>query len=106
MKPLDIVRTPKGALALVTETNEEGTKASIVYLDPTNPTDEHCAWWHEGALEGLTVVNSLPRVLALSTCHPLGRGFHDVDKFFPAPLYANVGIGEFYTNTRVRREPK
>ena len=84
MQPLDIVRTPKGGIAIISETNDGGTSASIRWLGP--PTDERSAWWRMGELE---VVNSLPRVLAMMTAHPFGKGKRDVAQFFP-----NVGSRE------------
>jgi hypothetical protein len=80
MKALDFVRTPKGAIALVTETNRRGTSACIAYLGGGNSTDEKNAWWSEG--EGLVVVDSLPRLLSSATAHPFGDGKRDVRHFF------------------------
>jgi hypothetical protein len=77
MKPLDFVMTPKGGIGLITETNDEGKKASIDYI--YNPNNEYNAWWGE---EELKVLISLPRLLALATCHPFGCGSKDVDKFY------------------------
>lgn len=78
MQPLDIVRTPKGGIAIISETNNGGSQASINWLGPS--TREKNAWWREDELE---VVNSLPRVLAMMTAHPFGRGKQDVDRVFP-----------------------
>lgn len=80
-KPLDFVRTPKGAIALVTETNDEGRSASIRFLGGGSPTGEKSAWWEDG--DGLVVIDSLPRLLADATAHPFGRGRYDVAYFFP-----------------------
>ncbi len=79
MKALDFVRTPKGAIALVTETNECGRSAAISFIGE-NTTSEHNAWWDRDELE---VIDSLPRLLATNTKHPLGRGEGDVKQFFP-----------------------
>ena len=79
MKALDIVRTPKGGIAFITETNNEGTKASINYIGDLNVGDEHNAWWSKSDLE---VISSIPKMLAEATAHPFGRGRDDVDKFF------------------------
>ena len=78
MKALDFVRTPKGAIAFVTETNDGGLKASITFVGPNN-TGEHNAWWgtHE-----LTVIDSLPRLLAASTAHPFGTGHKDASLLY------------------------
>lgn len=67
MKPLDFVMTPKGGIGLITETNDGGKQASIEYI--YNPNNEYNAWWYEKELK---VLISLPRLLALSTCHPFG----------------------------------
>ena len=78
MKTLDFVRTPKGAIAFVTETNDAGLKASITFIGP-NTTNERNAWWN---IYELTVIDSLPRLLAASTAHPFGTGREDVNQFF------------------------
>ncbi len=78
MKPLDFVRTPKGGIALVRETNNGGRSAAIEFVDG-NPHRERCAWWdaHE-----LTVTSSLPLLLANGLAHPFGRGRSDAAEFF------------------------
>jgi hypothetical protein len=80
MKPLDFVKTPKGNIALVTETNNGGKMASIAFIGGGNPSGEHNAWWRE--CDGLIVIDSLPRILALNTAHPFGTGRDDVKLFF------------------------
>lgn len=99
MKPLDLVKTPKGAFAIVTETNNGGTEASIDFIGP-NPARERNAWWGVGKLEFLS---SLPRVLALATAHPFGSGRDDVDGFYPAEPVEPEGIGDTFTNTNILR---
>ena len=79
MKALDIVRTPKGGIAFVTETNDGGEIASIDYINGCNPGNEHNAWWRENELE---VLDSIPRLIANATYHPFGTGEKDVKKFF------------------------
>jgi hypothetical protein len=79
MKALDIVRTPKGGIAFITETNDNGKKASISYINNLNIGEEHNAWWNENELE---VIDSIPRLIAEATCHPFGKGSEDVKKFF------------------------
>ena len=69
LQPLDLVRTPKGAMALVTEINSSGC-ASLEYLGGGNPTQEKNAWW----ASGLEVVDSLPHLLAVLAAHPFGDG--------------------------------
>ncbi len=84
MKPLDFVRTPEGAVALVTETNGPynglGRQASITFIGAHR--GEKSAWWDE---DELVVIDSLPRLLAHCTAHPFGRGKVDVEKFFGTP---------------------
>lgn len=81
IQPLDFVRTPKGAIAMVTEVGERGD-ASIKYLGGGNPTGEKNAWWHPK--DGLVIVDSLPHLLAGCTPHPLGSAaMTQADEFFP-----------------------
>lgn len=82
MKPLDFVRTPKGNVALITETNGEGSAASITFIGHPNPM-EHNAWWIEAEL---TVLDNLPRMLARGMCHPFGQGEDDAVAAFPGEL--------------------
>lgn len=79
MKALDIVRTPKGALAIVAETNNGGKEASIRYIGGRSPYGEHIAWWSESEL---VVVDSFPRLIASAMAHPFGKGDEDVALFF------------------------
>lgn len=69
MKPLDFVRTPKGALAIVSEVNSSQC-ANIKFIG-ARTTDEHNAWWSADQLE---VVDSLPYLLARTMRHPFGDG--------------------------------
>ena len=79
MKALDIVRTPKGGIAFVTETNNNGQEVSITYIGNLNPGKEKNAWWNKKELK---IIDSLPRMLALAMCHPFGYGKKDATKFF------------------------
>ena len=79
MKALDIVRTPKGGIGFITETNNNGKKASISYINNLNIGNEHNAWWDEDEIE---VIDSIPRLIADATCHPFGKGSKDVESFF------------------------
>ena len=79
MKALDIVRTPKGGIAFITETNDNGKQASINYINKLNIGSEHNAWWD---VKDLEVIDSIPRLIADATCHPFGRGAEDVKAFF------------------------
>jgi hypothetical protein len=75
MKALDIVRTPKGAIGFITETNNNGQKASIRFIGDTNKGGEHNAWWR---IEQLEVIDSIPKMIATAMCHPFGQGHKDV----------------------------
>lgn len=79
MKALDIVRTPKGGIAIVVETNGDGNEASIDYINGCNPGREHNAWWGKSQLK---VIDSVPHILAKAMKHPFGSGGQDVEKFF------------------------
>lgn len=84
MKPLDIVRTPKGAYALVTET--DGDETAIQFFARGPETDEKNAWWEPE--DGLVVVDSIPRMLAEALAHPFGTNAKLADKHFPLPKKA------------------
>ena len=79
-KPLDFVKTPKGAVAFITETNDGGGRCSIYFLGGGNPSGEKNAWWRLG--DGLIVIDSLPLMLAMNTKHPFGSGRNDAIKAF------------------------
>lgn len=80
MKALDIVRTPKGGIAIVTEVGDRGD-ASITFLKGSNRTFEKNAWW--GATEGLVIIDSIPRLLANAMAHPFGSSKQQGDRDFP-----------------------
>lgn len=79
MKALDIVKTPKGGIAIITETNKGGKDASIDYIKGCE-SGERNAWWDECEL---TVIDSIPRLLAAGMAHPFGDGKKDVVELFP-----------------------
>lgn len=79
MKALDIVKTPKGGIAVITETNDNGETASIQFIGDLNPGNEYNAWWRKS---DLIVIDSIPKMLAMATAHPFGRGKEDVKKLF------------------------
>lgn len=79
MKALDIVKTPKGGIAFITETNDLGKQASITFINTLNIGEEHNAWWDKSEL---IVIDSIPRMIAKATAHPFGKGKEDVDTFF------------------------
>lgn len=82
MKPLDFVRTPKGAIAMVVEVNEvDGrTDASISYIGGGNPTKEKNAWWREDELQ---VIDNFPQLVSREMAHPMGKGKEYAEKAFP-----------------------
>lgn len=77
MRPLDIVRTPGGGIAVITETN--GVTASIDYITGCNPKEEHNAWWN---VKDLKVLDSIPAMLANRMAHPFGDNKKQGTKFF------------------------
>lgn len=88
MKPLDIVRTPNGFLAMVTEVGTRETRqgiiwtASIQYLKgQPNAGQQKSAWWDE--TEGLEVLDSIPNLMASAMYHPFGVNKDQGDRFFP-----------------------
>ena len=81
MKPMDFVKTPKGAVAIVKSTMDGGKRASIVFLGGGNPTNEKNAWWELS--EGLEVIDNLPRILADSAAQTYSSGREDAEAFFP-----------------------
>jgi hypothetical protein len=76
-RALDIVRTPGGGVAIVTETNDNGVMASLEYFGGLNPKGEYNAWWRDG--DGLIVIDSLPHLLARTMAHPFGSGRCDLE---------------------------
>ena len=76
--PLDFVKTPKGNIALVTETNRKGQEASIDFIGGGNPDGEHNAWW---SASDLKVIDSLSHLIAKATRHPFGNGRKDIKTF-------------------------
>ena len=96
IKPLDIVRTPKGAIALVTTVthdsmgNYEGTSVSIDFIGDS--CGERNAWWHSkdnpwygvsGGGGDLVVLDNLARVLAQATMGNHCNGHRAIDEAFP-----------------------
>ena len=79
MRALDIVRTPKGGIGFVTETNNNGEKVSINYIGDLNIGQEYNAWWDESEL---TIIDSIPKMIAMGLAHPFGNGKSDVNNFF------------------------
>jgi len=50
MKALDIVKTPKGSIGIITETEDKGTKASVSFIKTLNKHQEYSAWWKKEEL--------------------------------------------------------
>jgi hypothetical protein len=82
IKPLDIVKTPKGGIAMITECspandNFKVNRYSISFIE--NPGHEHNAWWHETELKFLS---SIPILIAKAMCHPFGDNAEKVESIF------------------------
>ena len=82
IKPLDIVRTPKGGIAMVSECSLADhslniNRYSIDFI--TNTENEHNAWYLENELEYLA---SIPILISKAMCHPFGNNARDVEKIF------------------------
>ena len=78
LQPLDIVETPKGELAYVTDVSTTD-RYSISYFKEGNPSGEKNAWWEPN---DLNLVSSIPRILTKEFAHPFGNGRHKVDEYF------------------------
>ena len=67
--PLDFVKTPEGAIAIVdgVKTTQGEVNVSITFVG-FNHTQEKNAWWREDELE---VVDSLPHILAKTMAHSM-----------------------------------
>lgn len=68
LKPLDLVKTPNGSFAIITE--RSGKNYSIRFIGPSN--GDKNAWW--SPFEGLEYLDNLPRILSIGMCHPFGDG--------------------------------
>ena len=79
MKPLDFVKTPRGNIAIITETTAGGTKASVMFLGGQKTSSEKSAWWDETELE---VIDNLPRLLGYMSADMRGDGYRDVERVF------------------------
>jgi hypothetical protein len=83
LKPLDIVRTPKGGIAVITESGlpskfNNNDRHSIDFID--NPYREYNAWWNDNELQYLT---SIPALLTNAMAHPFGNNKKLGEKYFP-----------------------
>lgn len=75
IQPLDLVETPNGGLALVTEMspasdNYKVNSYSLDFLPGRKRTGDYNAWWEESKL---TYVCSIPAMLAQAMAHPMGN---------------------------------
>lgn len=77
MRPLDIVRSPRGGVGLVTEVGEHG-EVSVTFFQNAY-AGEKTAWWSQ---DELTWLDSLPRVLANRLAHPFGQNRRQGDREF------------------------
>ena len=77
LQPLDFVKTPKGYIALIVETNNDGKEVVLDYIDRN--VNEKNAWWDASEL---VLINSLPYILSHWTKHPFGAGLDDVEVAF------------------------
>jgi hypothetical protein len=84
-KPLDIVRTPRGGIAVITETsiphNGGSVTHSLDYID--NPHGEHNAWWQD---DNLQYLHSIPALITNAMAHPFGNSTHTGKLFFPPEI--------------------
>ncbi len=78
LKPLDLVKTPKGAIAMVTEVADDNS-VMLSFLMYTETTKEKNGWWESWEL---TLLDSLPRLLSEATAHPMGNNGKKVSRFF------------------------
>lgn len=79
MKALDIVRTESGSIGFIVETTNNGSKASINFIGNMRYDADRNAWYETGEL---TVIDSIPHLLAIAMCHPFGSGHKDADMYF------------------------
>jgi len=91
MKPLDIVKTPKGAFAMVNEVihptlNCPWESSSIEYFGGGNPTEERSAWWKS---EDLELIDNFPSILARRMAHP----FNDIGKQTALVIFPITPVG-------------
>ena len=80
IRPLDLVLTPQGAIALVTEVSGGlYGNVAIEFIRRPKGTYEQSAWWKE---EELDVLGSIPVVLANAVAHNMGTNRSQGEKFF------------------------
>lgn len=69
MKPLDFIKTKRGAIGMITEVSLHGEEktASIEFIKTLEATKT--AWWHEDEFE---IIDNLPDLLSRQLAHPMG----------------------------------
>lgn len=83
MKPLDIILTPEGNVAVVTEVCIVDNAISIVFLNHFKNTREKNAWWTTKEQEKMTLLDSLPHLLSNTMAHNMGSNTKQGSIFFP-----------------------
>ena len=78
MRPLDLVRTKKGDIGLITEVKSyKAVSGKIVWsasIEFLKCFDEpKTAWWDEDEIE---IIDNLPNLLSRELAHPIGTGSH------------------------------
>lgn len=91
-KPLDIVQTPSGAIAIITDCwadEDDFQQISLQYLANCKTTDK-CAWWSNRrfsntvhVLDDLVLLDSIPHLLANAVAHNMGSCTKQGNRFFP-----------------------
>ena len=95
IKPLDIVITPKGAYAYVTEINishnGEYPEVNIGYfgnyIGDNSMYGEKNAWWNA---RDLVIIDNFASIFARSMCHPFGFGKSPALTAYPEPNIERV----------------
>lgn len=78
LRPLDLVKTPSGTIAVITET--DGTEAFVEFLPNQEITaNDYNAWWPK---EDLTVLGNLVVLITSALAHPSGVNTEQGEEFF------------------------
>ena len=85
-RPLDLVLTPGGVLAMVIEVSPWGD-CQIEFLTHQKVIGEKVAWWNES--DGLIIMDSIPRLLTRAMCHPSGNSARNPN--YPESMFP-VGV--------------
>lgn len=83
IKPLDLVETANGSLAMVSEVNLESKCCSIVIIRYGKDYGAHdkMAWWDFHLLK---VIINLPHLISISMCNASGNNEKYVKEIYPA----------------------